>query len=112
MIVDDLVGAVITYLKGKKQLELLPQVAEALTQASYVAVDKDLGTVTTAVPLAAGQKNRLSQTLAKICHRPIRIKTLVDPEIIGGMKISLAGKVIDTSLNKQLNDLNETLLYD
>ena len=109
---NDLVRAVIDYLKSKNQLELLPEVAEKLTQAGFTATDPNLATVTSAVALEAKQKKALTNTLAQIFDHPIRLKTIVDPTLIGGLRISLGGKVIDTSLSGQLNQLNETIIYD
>ena len=112
MIVDDLVKAVIDYLKSQRQLELLSQVAEKLTQAGLTATDPNLATVSSAQPLTLSQKQALKKTLSETFGRPVRLKTLVDPGLLAGLKIALAGKVIDTSLSRQLNQLNESLVYD
>lgn len=112
MIVDDLVRAVIDYLKSKNQLEFLPQVAEKLTQAGFTATDPNLATVTSSLPLELKQKQALKKTLSQIFDRRIRLKTLVDPGLLAGLRVSLEGKVIDTSLNQQLSQLNESLIYD
>ena len=112
MIVDDLVRAVIDYLKSKNQLEPLPQVADKLTQAGLLATDPNLATVTSAIALDLKQKQSLKNTLSKIFDRSIRLKTVVDPGLLAGLRISLGGKVIDTSISAQLKDLNETIIYD
>ncbi len=112
MSADDLVRAVIDYLKSKNQLDLLPAVAEKLTEAGFTAADPNLATVTSAVALETKQKQSLKNTLSQIFNRPIRLKTLVDPGLLAGLRISLGGKVIDTSLSRQLNELNETIIYD
>lgn len=112
MSADALVRAVIDYLKSKNQLELLPQVAEKLTQAGFTATDPNLATVTSSVPLETNQKQALKKTLSDIFDRRIRLKTLVDPRLLAGLRISLEGKVIDTSLSAQLSRLNESIIYD
>ena len=61
MIVDDLVKAVIDYLKSQRQLELLSQVAEKLTQAGLTATDPNLATVSSAQPLTLSQKQALKK---------------------------------------------------
>ena len=112
MNLDNLVRAVIDYLKSKNQLEFLPQVAEKLTQAGLTAIDPNLATITSVVVLDIKQKRLLKNNLSKIFDRPVRLKTLVDPGLLAGLRISLDGKVIDTSLNNQLSRLNESLVYD
>ena len=111
MIARDLVRAVLDYLAGRKQLALLPQVAEALAEAALIRTDPDLATVTTAIPLSGEQKLRLKTTLKQVFGRPVRLNSRVDPGLIGGLRIGLAGRVIDLSLEKQLDELQETVLY-
>lgn len=112
MIAADLVRAVVDYLKAKNQLGLLYEVAEGLTQAVWTQTDPHLATVTTPLALTASQKLLLKQTLTKRFKQPVKLKTRVDPQLIGGLKITLAGKVIDLSLDRQLNQLGEAVLYD
>ncbi len=112
MIVDDLVKAVLEYLKSKNQLELLPQVAQKLTQAGWTTTDPDLAAVTSASALSPSQKQALKLTLSEILGRSIRLKTDIDPGLLAGLRIAWDGKVIDTSLNQQLIKLNEALVYE
>jgi len=112
MTADTVVRALIDYLKAKHQLGLLPEIAQALTQASFTQTDPDLATVTAAVPLNLRQKRALQSALSGIFGRPVRLKTALDKNIIGGLRITLGGKVIDTSLKEQLTQLNEAIVYD
>jgi len=112
MIVDEVVKAVIGYLSSRGRLELLPQIAQELTRAGFNQVDPNLATVTSAVVLSAKQKSALVKTLAKVFKHPIRLKQNLDPDLIGGLRLTIAGKVIDASINRQLTDLKEVLIYD
>ncbi|MDP4030962.1 MAG: ATP synthase F1 subunit delta [Candidatus Beckwithbacteria bacterium] len=112
MSVDTIVAGIVDYLKSKHQLELLPEVASALTQAGFLHADPNLAEVTTASPLTPGQKQALNQTLTKLLKRPIRLKNKLDKQLIGGLRIAWAGKIIDLSLNEKLKQINESLAYD
>jgi F-type H+-transporting ATPase subunit delta len=107
----DLVRAVIDYLASQKQLALLPQVAEGLTRAAFNQADPDVATVTTVLPLAAAQKLKLAAALKRLTGRPIKLRLVVDPDLVGGMKINLANQIIDLSFNRQLAEIEETVLY-
>lgn len=112
MTADAVVKALIDYLKAKHKLELLPEIAQALTQAGFTQTDPNLATVTAAIPLSLNQKRALQTALSGSFGRPIRLKTAVDKNIIGGLRITLGGKVIDASLKEQLAQLNEAIIYD
>lgn len=112
MIAQDVVKAVISLLSGKGRLELLPEVAEGLTRAAFTQVDPHLATVTSSRSLSAMQKSALTKTLSQVFSQPVRLKTKLDPDLIGGLRISLAGRVIDLSLDKQLTDMQEAIIYD
>lgn len=62
-----------------------------------------VATVTSATPLSAGQLERLEQLLAALYGKHLRLNVQLDPEIIGGLKIQVAGEVIDGSLQSKIN---------
>lgn len=109
---DDVVKGVIELLKTRHQLGLLPEVAERLHRAALSQGDPDLALVEASSALSVVQKKRLKQTLTKVFNQPVTIKTKFNKDLIGGIRITLAGKVIDLSLDKQLSDINEVMIYD
>lgn len=84
----------------------------ALRHAARVAADQrgtELATVTVAAPLAAPQQERLAAYLAQSVGRSVKITTVVDPEVLGGVRIQLADDVIDGSVRARLDDLRQKL---
>jgi F-type H+-transporting ATPase subunit delta len=112
MSADSIVEGIINYLKTHGLIGLLPEIAEKLTRESYSQVDPHLATVVTAVPLMTKQKEALSRSLSEVFGQKIRIKTKQDPSIIAGMRITIAGKVIDTTFLKELKELKQVVNYD
>ena len=112
MSADIIVAGIIEYLKSHGCLDLLPAVAEKLTRESYSQIDPYQATVVTAVPLTAAQKQAITNSLSRTLGHKIKLKTKNDPLIIAGMKIFIAGKIIDSSYLKQLQDLNQEINYD
>lgn len=84
----------------------------ALRRAAQVVADErgtELATVTVAAPLTAEQQDRLARLLAESAGRSVKITTVVDPSVIGGVRIQLADDVIDGSVRARLDDLRQKL---
>ncbi|WP_449280401.1 F0F1 ATP synthase subunit delta [Leucobacter sp.] len=83
-----------------------------LRQAARTAADQvgsELATVTVAAPLSAAQQDRLARALEQSAGRPVKITTVIDPDLIGGVRIQLADDVIDGSIRARLEDLRQQL---
>ncbi|MGB9721109.1 MAG: ATP synthase F1 subunit delta [bacterium] len=61
--------------------------------------------VKTAVPLTNEEKENLNQSFARKLHKPVSIKNIIDPEIIGGMVIKSGDLMIDASLKSKISEL-------
>lgn len=84
----------------------------ALRNTARVVADEagmELVTVTVAAPLAAAQTERLAQLLASEVGRQVKITTIVDPTVIGGVHIAYGDTVIDGSVRARLEDLRQQL---
>lgn len=65
--------------------------------------------VKTSIPLTNEEKERLSQTFARKLQKPVSIKNIIDPEIIGGMVIKTGDLMIDASLKTRVQGLLKKL---
>ncbi|QIM17066.1 F0F1 ATP synthase subunit delta [Leucobacter insecticola] len=84
----------------------------ALREAARVAADQggfELATVTVAAPLSADQQDRLAKLLQRSVGRQVLVTTVIDPELLGGVRIQLADDVIDGSVRARLEDLRQKL---
>lgn len=84
------------------------RVSAALRESARVAADQGgstLATVTVASPLSETQQNRLAGLLEQSAGRPVRVTTVVDASLVGGVRIQIGDDVIDGSVRSRLDDL-------
>jgi F-type H+-transporting ATPase subunit delta len=65
--------------------------------------------VTAAVPLSKAQRASLSEVIAKFTGKQPELIERVDPSILGGLVVEVAGEKIDTSLATRLHDVGTNL---
>ena len=84
------------------------RLSPALRESARVAADEggsELATVTVAAPLTGEQQSRISSMLEKNAGRPVRVTTVIDPSLVGGVRIQIGDDVIDGSVRSRLDDL-------
>jgi F-type H+-transporting ATPase subunit delta len=109
--IEAITEAILDYLRTKKALDLLPSIAQKLTEKSWVKIDPDLAQISAPIKLSSLQTKAIQTKLSAGLKRPIRVKTKIDPAIIAGLKIIVAGKVIDATVNNRLKILKEQIIY-
>jgi F-type H+-transporting ATPase subunit delta len=92
-----------------KRLELLPAVAAALPEAWSDKHGVVSFEVTSAVPLAAGQKEKLEKGLEVSEQKPVRLVFKTDPAIVGGLALRRGHIIYDASVEGQLAALKERI---
>lgn len=65
--------------------------------------------VTSAYPLNEEQAKRLEERLTKLCAHRIVTEFKTDGSLLGGIKVEVDGKIIDSSVRNQLNKLREVM---
>lgn len=82
---------------------------------SYLAIAAKLreqltATVTAAVALDDAQRQRLAQALSGIYDRPVQINVLIDPTVIGGIRVQVGDEVLDGTILRRLQEAERALL--
>ncbi|MBW4033617.1 MAG: F0F1 ATP synthase subunit delta [Acidobacteria bacterium] len=84
------------------------RIGALLSGAASIVADEAgrlVATVTTAVPLSAAQQKRLTGALAAQYGREPRLNIVIDPTVIGGLRVQLGDEVVDGTVASRLSDL-------
>ena len=96
-----IVGHLVQQPRGRRIGELLRHAAAVVADESNLAV----ATVTTARTLDDAQRRRLESSLAARYGRNIKVNQVLDPAVIGGLRVQIGDDVIDGSVATKITDL-------
>lgn len=88
------------------------RVRQLLSQAMDLVADQRgsiVATVVTATPLKPAQSERLSAVLTQRYGKKVGLNAVIDPSILGGLRVQIADDVIDASVAARLTDLRQRL---
>jgi F-type H+-transporting ATPase subunit delta len=87
-------------------------VARAVDEYSRVAAesrDRLVALVRAATPLDDAGRQRLAGVLAGQYDRPVHLNVVVDPAVIGGIRVEIGDQVIDGTIASRLDDARRRL---
>lgn len=87
----------------------LPAIADRLTEKIAAEQGKAVAQVRTAVELDESTLRRLEESLSRAAGRPVTVKAVVDPSVLGGVVAQIGDTVIDGSVRRRLNSLRQSL---
>lgn len=70
----------------------------------------DEGIVYSVNPLDETQLKRLEEKISKLENRKLELRNIIDPSLIGGIKIQIHDHIYDGSIKNQLENLRKDLL--
>jgi F-type H+-transporting ATPase subunit delta len=88
---------------------MLDQIAERYAEIAEKERGIVVAEVTTAIPLNDALRASLTEKLTASLGRPVSLRERVDESILGGIRINVAGRVLDGSLSSQLDAMRNTL---
>lgn len=105
----DLLMRLVDLLIARGRIELLPDIE----QAYAAAWNEERGVLTAEAVTAAGltdaQETRLAEALAGAAGREVELKTAVDPLVLGGVRVTMGGRIYDGTVSGRLQSLRRHL---
>jgi F-type H+-transporting ATPase subunit delta len=77
---------------------------QRLADAAAARHERQVATVTAAVPLTEHQRDQLSRALATQLGYHVQINLVIDSEVVGGLRVAIGDEVIDGTLATRLGD--------
>jgi len=97
-------------LNKHERLDLIRPILAAFRELSDERAKRLRVKVRSAVPLAEDQQARLRNELQETFHREPLLETAVEPDLLGGMIVSVGDWVYDASVRSQLETLRKQLI--
>lgn len=87
----------------------LPAIADRLAERAAAARDKVIAEVRSATELDEDTEARLAEALSRATGRDVEVKSVVDPDVVGGIVARVGDVVIDGTVKHRMTQLRETL---
>ena len=96
-------------LAGNRRLAALPDIVRAFAAIAAAERGEVTAEVTSAHPLSAEQLAALGARLQQREGASVKLKTSVDPELLGGLVVRIGSRQIDSSIRTRLNSLAQAM---
>ena len=106
---DDQGKNLIKLLIENKRLQLLQDIADGFEALKAEQEGMLEATITSAFPMSDAQLSDLVKVLESRFGRKIEASVVVNPELIGGVKVEIGDQVFDTSVRGRLQTMAYTL---
>ena len=106
---SDLTKNFLGVLSANRRLSALPEIIRAFQAIAAAQRGEAAADVATAHALTDEQVEQLRQKLEAREGRNVKIRTSVDPELLGGLVVTIGSKRIDSSIRTRLNSLAQAM---
>lgn len=86
-----------------------PEIEREFQRLADEAAGRVRATVTTAVALDPAERERVARELSKRLDKEVRLDVVVDPRILGGMKLQYGDRLVDATVATRLEQLRRRL---
>jgi F-type H+-transporting ATPase subunit delta len=97
----------LSLLLQNKRLDLVGDIVDVLPETWNEEHEIATFEVTSVLPLTAGQKRRLQETLEAAEKGPVSLVFRIDPALLGGLALKRSNIVYDASIRGSLNRMKE-----
>lgn len=110
--VHKLVLNLLLVMNDKRRTMVLCQVCDAYRRKLDAQFGREIVQVKTALPLTEDQRERLRTEVARLTGHGSDLFEDVDPDVLGGIRIQIADRLYDLSVDRRLRDVRSKLLEE
>ena len=96
-------------LIDKKRTNEILDIVEVFDKTVLSHHDLIAAAAYSAVPLSAPELEALKAKLTQLTGKQVSLENIIDPSVIGGIRLKVGDRVIDGSLKRRLEDLKDNL---
>lgn len=100
-----IVSSLVQHARGRRVRALLRRAERIVAEQR----SRIVATVSAASPLSAEQQTRLQNALSARYGSAVTLNTVIDPTVVGGLRVQVADDVIDASVSARLADLRQRI---
>lgn len=101
--------SLVSFVVGAGRGRDLPAIIDAMVARSADERAEEIAEVRSATPLDDGQRSRLAEALSKRTGKKVSVMVTVDPQVLGGLVVTMGDNVIDGTIRHRLDQLKESL---
>jgi len=102
-------GEAIRILIGMGRLSDLVEIADRLAEKAAAARGRKIAEVRSAVPMTAETLHRLEEALSQVVGHPVEARTVIDPQVLGGVVARVGDLVVDGTVRSRMNQVRALL---
>ena len=104
-----LLGNFLRVLAENDRLKNFPEIERAYQQLLEQQLGRVRARIRIAMPISDGELQSLVDAFSRLTQKTVVPAVEIDPELLGGVVVEIAGKVYDASLKTQLQRIGESL---
>jgi F-type H+-transporting ATPase subunit delta len=102
----------LSVLAEKGRLGAIADIATTYGRLADARTGAARAEVVSSTSLTAAQEAQLATTLGTVTGKKVTVTTTVDPALVGGLRVTIDGRVYDTSVATRITRLREAILSD
>ena len=107
--IPDILLAILRMMVSRGHVSALSGMARDYEELARGYRGESMAVVTSAVPLKEAETVVLREKLEKKLARKITLQCQVNPDLIGGVRVEVDGRVIDGSIRNKLEEIKEVM---
>lgn len=107
---ETVVANFLAYLDQRRLNHLLPSILQELENIHNQEHDTVAVTIESRFVVPEETENKLIKLLVQKLDKKVKVKKIINDDLLGGVLVSYQDKIIDWSLRKQINNLKKQLI--
>ncbi len=107
--VHPVTGRLVKLIVESGRVRELARIVDSFVARAAGESDSAVAEVRVAAPISEDQRARLAEALGQARGRPVDLKVIVDPTVVGGVVTTIGDAVIDGSVRRRLEQLRTAL---